>query len=1007
MKKRKKILLFVLGFFIITLAIGILYLDKKKDKIIPYIVQSINSQIEGEFKYESISLIPFKHFPAVSISIEKPILLVKIESRIDTVIQLNEIDLSFDVLGLLRSEINLSKLSIYGGKIQIVQYPDSTFNITNALRGKEVQMDSSKSKKAVNLNIDKLFVENVDLEFYHLNHNAHLNTSINSIKASFQFSKDSLNCTLDLHSKLNEFVIGNDRLIEDKKISLNSSFNYNNITKSIRIKKGKLGISEALILLDGEIELLAEKNIHLNFEADDKNLQFTKLFFTKEEKNLIESGSLFLKGTINGSLNDELPSTKLSFGAKNLTLNIPGSSNQIKNLDFEADFYSGEKKDLSEAILKIESIQSELPNGHLKGNMSISNFSNPYLDYDLDLKTKLDGFDNLLKDTSIDSLSGLISVNNRFIGYLYKKEWNKEDSINTMEAQINDLSFSINNEFIFKNITSNFTTNDGVIFLDTSSLTLNNSSIVFIGKIENYLALMLDLESPAIADLTLSTKLYDFPDFFSYSNSIASSFPYKIEDITMSLKVITSLKDLSHFSSVPKMDFQFHYLHGKIDELCAPVEIKKGVFKMGDKSDSATFDFDNFSLTVGVNPIDLDLFYAFSENKRDSIYISALVKDFNVGENVYLESLSFLNDTSQLIVDGALNTQISWDNDSTTFLTSISLEVDDVKYSTDTTIISCSKLKATGNDLKDINNGNYPFSTLNGILKLDFGHLYTPFHSSDNIVFDLIIVDGQYKITANYLFEPIKNKKLQLTCRPFDSIPNYHIIYQLNQTPVTELFTNDIKETIFEGDIDLNIDLSFSGNSGKEILRTMTGHILLKGDSLFIQGFDIDKLITKFKRSQNFNLVDIGAVLVAGPIGLLYSKGSDYAFMFVGVKGDSSTINQIYSSWDVENGLFTTRDFAAATGENRVAFDGWINLANDSLDLTMALIDEYGCSIVSQSLKGSIDNPQAGKVKVVKTVLAPVSNLVNNVFQVDCDIIYNGKVKAVNKDIDSKTEVNK
>ena len=69
MKKGKKILLLILGLFLCLLLIGLIYLDNEKDKIIPYLVESINSNIEGELSYEDINLIPFKHFPDVSVTI--------------------------------------------------------------------------------------------------------------------------------------------------------------------------------------------------------------------------------------------------------------------------------------------------------------------------------------------------------------------------------------------------------------------------------------------------------------------------------------------------------------------------------------------------------------------------------------------------------------------------------------------------------------------------------------------------------------------------------------------------------------------------------------------------------------------------------------------------------------------------------------------------------------------------------------------------------------------------
>ena len=55
-------------------------------------------------------------------------------------------------------------------------------------------------------------------------------------------------------------------------------------------------------------------------------------------------------------------------------------------------------------------------------------------------------------------------------------------------------------------------------------------------------------------------------------------------------------------------------------------------------------------------------------------------------------------------------------------------------------------------------------------------------------------------------------------------------------------------------------------------------------------------------------------------------------------------------------------------------------------------INKNGCSIFSQDLFGSFKKPQTGEIKVVGTILAPVTNLWDDVWGNDCDVFYNGSV---------------
>jgi len=47
---------------------------------------------------------------------------------------------------------------------------------------------------------------------------------------------------------------------------------------------------------------------------------------------------------------------------------------------------------------------------------------------------------------------------------------------------------------------------------------------------------------------------------------------------------------------------------------------------------------------------------------------------------------------------------------------------------------------------------------------------------------------------------------------------------------------------------------------------------------------------------------------------------------------------------------------------------------------------------LSQSLFGSLDDPEQSELKVVGTVLGPITNLIDGVLGKECDQFYDGKI---------------
>ena len=70
------------------------------------------------------------------------------------------------------------------------------------------------------------------------------------------------------------------------------------------------------------------------------------------------------------------------------------------------------------------------------------------------------------------------------------------------------------------------------------------------------------------------------------------------------------------------------------------------------------------------------------------------------------------------------------------------------------------------------------------------------------------------------------------------------------------------------GDGQFHAKLKWDPNSNDPFFQALQADFLIEGRGLKIYGIDLDNIIEKYKRSQEFNLADVGAVMFAGPAGL-------------------------------------------------------------------------------------------------------------------------------------------
>jgi AsmA protein len=199
-----------------------------------------------------------------------------------------------------------------------------------------------------------------------------------------------------------------------------------------------------------------------------------------------------------------------------------------------------------------------------------------------------------------------------------------------------------------------------------------------------------------------------------------------------------------------------------------------------------------------------------------------------------------------------------------------------------------------------------------------------------------------------------------------------------------------------EGAMDFSASLSMRGSTMSQMVQTAAGEVSLRGENLTLVDEDLDRRLSRFESSQNFNLVDVGAVFFAGPLGLAVTKGYNFASLFRG-SGGSSRIRTLVSDWKVERGVAQAKDVAMATSENRIALQGGLDFVNGQFaDVTVAVIDASGCARVRQAIRGSFGEPVVEKPRVFTSLAGPVFKLVKQTRGLlpggPCEVFYSGSV---------------
>lgn len=182
-------------------------------------------------------------------------------------------------------------------------------------------------------------------------------------------------------------------------------------------------------------------------------------------------------------------------------------------------------------------------------------------------------------------------------------------------------------------------------------------------------------------------------------------------------------------------------------------------------------------------------------------------------------------------------------------------------------------------------------------------------------------------------------------------------------------------EPMAEGTLALEAQLSSGGLRTSELWRQLEGTFELRGEALTLHGVDLDERVSEYESASAFDLYDVGAVLLVGPLGLVATRGRDYARL-LSESGESTDVERLHSQWRLDEGVATAHDVALRTAQNLVALRGALHLREGRYDdLTVAVVDASGCAFVEQRVSGDFDDPEVDSPSVLEALAAPAIDL--------------------------------
>lgn len=992
-----KIILVIILSFLLFCLLSISILHFNRDAIHKRLFTYINSSIEGQLEFTDIEINPFAQFPNVSLTFKDLNLTYKNQSETDTSVQdilrVKKAHMALDLIQLIDRNIYIQKLKFEDGQCDLRKYNDGSLNISKALEVKSEYNNSPEANQSndIQLLLNQISLNKLTIIYNNQPENKIIDFTIESSKLDLNYINDSVDTQITTIVKVNSELNDLPFNLTQENILLNVSAGLNLNSNELSLRQGTIKIKGVDIDWQGKIKV-NENLVDVDFSSRN-NLGLARQLFTSEGVQNIENGFLYLNGHIYGKLN--FPKIDIQFGADNLTVRIPQSDEVIDDLNLHGKFESGNEDNFGKAILTIDTLYGLLPHGYVNASFSYENFIKPKLNYIIELESTLEGIDKIVAVGQISNLKGRIQLKDQFIGERKNNKWIDRTG-GQLKTKLDNVSFTFRgNHFVIAK--GEISGSIDSIALNNFDIKKDNSSLTFRGRLLNIRDLFFDLGNEIDADLMVESKGLRVKDFYTTLDTSFREYD-RINDLFLDVRLKTNYHQINQYqpkfnvslnrisAALPNINSKFNFTGAKLVSYFIP-EINDYGYRLF-----------NGKLEIDSSLAYVDINYQKTIKRSDSLNVNLDLINLNLA--------SF--DKKQMLLTGDLAgkfiIQAVIPLDSLVKLEALKISADSVKCNYGTEAIAFNYLEINAQNLIYLEEKEL-FQTLKGQIDIKVEHLESPWLNKKALAYNIRADQGEYTITPSNSSIYGQKGRGSYKLSPFKDPPTYQLAYVANDFPIIELMSGFDHNNRIEGNASLELNIQTNGKTTAQILQQMEGKINLTGTNISFYGLDLDRIIRRYERTQKFSLLDYTALALTGPIGLAVTKGSNYVNMANLVReSDSTIIEKLNSEWSIKNGKAIIDDVAFSTHENRVAAKGWIGYASDSIELEVGAIDNNGCIILSQRIQGLQKKPSVSGVKIVPTIMAPVTKLFKGILNKDCVPFYDGKIShpVENEEVNSR-----
>lgn len=560
-----RILGIAFGVLILLLGMVLMLFYWRHDAIVQEILKKANEDFKGKLTigYTSISFV--EDFPLVDVDLHQVQVWERKNDSLPPILHIQDVYIGFDIATILSGNMEIKKLHVEDGQINIVQYPNGDLNLALAFEPihpvESVQEEFHFDLQAIQLN-------RLDINKRNLVDSITVDVFLTDVLSYIQSDDKAIDFGLDAQFEISVLVKEDTTFIKHKHLQLSTDLQYSKMDSMLYLKPTEVKLEQASFNLLGNIDFANEMLLDLELGGEKPNFDLFLAMAPQELTPVLSKydnqGQIYFQAKVKGPcLHGQMPAIDATFGCQQGWIKNNEADKQLRDLSFSGYFTNGSARDASTMEFGLKDFSVHPDVGVFSGDLVVKNFLSPDIqlkllsDFDLNFLTRFFG----LKDFYDLQGKVLLTMNFRDIIDLNQPEKSLE---RLNESYYTELKVE-NLQFVNSALPVPLNDLDLDIVVDghqgtirECKMQLGKSDLSIQGSISDLPAIIHHTSQPVTAKLAIQSHLVDIHEWMGGDSAAIDE---QLNSFSMKLHFNASARDFTESAYLPKGEFFIDDLH--------------------------------------------------------------------------------------------------------------------------------------------------------------------------------------------------------------------------------------------------------------------------------------------------------------------------------------------------------------------------------------------------------------------------------------------------------------